>query len=118
LERDGFARADDAWWETHYPPNGWNCKCYADSLGDKDLERRGIQPRAATPPLQTSTYENPRTGEVSEIPRGIDPGFAHNPGIAGIRYAAERDLAETLGSADPDIARAVRRLKDDEPGDD
>ena len=28
---------------------------------------------------------------------GIDPGFAHNPGIAGIKYAAEQSLAEKLG---------------------
>jgi hypothetical protein len=56
-------------------------------------------------------YFNERTGETEMIPQGIDPGFAHNPGIAGIRYAAERDLAEKLATVDPAIARAVRRIK-------
>jgi hypothetical protein len=39
---------------------------------------------------------DPPIGRVREVPFGIDPGFAHNPGVAGIRYAAERDLAEKL----------------------
>lgn len=27
---DGITRpADDAWWQTHYPPNGWFCRCLA-----------------------------------------------------------------------------------------
>ncbi len=103
-------RANDPWWDTHYPPNGWNCKCYADSLGEKDLDRDGYQLRAAAPASPTYSYENPRTGAVSEIPVGIDPGFANNPGIAGIKYAAEQSLAEKLASAAPEIARAVERI--------
>ncbi|MGH8013705.1 MAG: phage minor head protein, partial [Candidatus Binataceae bacterium] len=108
-------RADDPWWETHWPPNGWNCKCEADSLGDKDLEKRGYQLRAAAPPSPTYTYVNPRNGEISEIPLGIDPGFAHNPGIAGIRHAADVELAEKLAAADTDIARAVEAIKSPPP---
>ncbi len=114
-------RADDPWWQTHWPPNGWHCKCYADSLSDNDLTRDGLTPHAAAPAAGSYTYTNPRTGAVSEIPDGIDPGFAHNPGIAGLDWAAKQDLAEKLATADPDLAKAIAALsppasrRDDEP---
>lgn len=104
-------RADDSWWDTHFTPNGWNCKCYVDSLSDKDLERRGYQLSAAGPSSGTYAYVNPRTGTVSEIPVGIDPGFGHNPGKAGLAYAASLALAEKLATAAPEIARAVEKIK-------
>lgn len=104
--------ADDPWWQTHYPPNGWNCKCYADSIGERDLDRGKYQLRAAAPPSQTYTYENLRTGARSEIPVGIDPGFGNNPGITGIQYAADQALAEKLATAPPEVARAVERIEE------
>jgi hypothetical protein len=73
------------------------------------------QRRAAAPPSPTPAYVNPRTGAISEIPVGIDPGFAHNPGIAGIKYAAEQSLAEKLAAAAPEVARAVENLKERKP---
>ena len=30
---------DDPWWDTHYGPNGWGCKCYVEALSQRDLER-------------------------------------------------------------------------------
>jgi hypothetical protein len=104
-------RADDPWWATHWPPNGWNCKCYADSLSDSDLARDNLAPNATAPASNSYTYVNPRTGVASEIPEGIDPGFAHNPGIAGIQYAAAENLKENLAIAEADLARAVERIE-------
>ena len=31
--------ADDPWWKTHYPPNGWGCKCTVVSMSGRELER-------------------------------------------------------------------------------
>ena len=51
---------------------------------------------------------NPRTGEVTQIPVGIDPGFAYNPGIA--RQQALQEVVDgKLRSTDPALANAARR---------
>ncbi len=81
-------RADDPWWEAHTPPNGWNCRCSVIQLSASDLKRMGKSGPDEAPPVQTREYVNPRTGEVAAVPRGIDPGWAYNPGKA--RYAELR----------------------------
>lgn len=74
-------RADDPFWATHYPPNGWRCGCRVEPLSARDLARRGITPGTA-PQIVTRPWTNPRTGVTSEVPEGIDPGFDYNPGQA------------------------------------
>lgn len=74
-------RADDPWWSTHYPPNGWKCGCRVRPLSARGLERRGATVGTA-PPLDPRSWTDPRTGQVRQIPKGIDPGFAYNPGQA------------------------------------
>lgn len=39
-------RHDHPWWATHYPPNGYNCRCRVVALTDADAARRGISPTA------------------------------------------------------------------------
>lgn len=70
---------DDPFWSTHYPPNGWRCRCTVIQYNQAQLDSRGWS--VSDPPApSTVTYTNPRTGEVSQVPRGIDPGFGWNPG--------------------------------------
>lgn len=73
---------DDGWWETHTPPNGWGCKCKMQQLSARDLERYGYAVDDEAPPIDLIAWKNDRTGETSMIPKGIDPGFALNPGKA------------------------------------
>lgn len=44
-------RASDPWWQTHYPPNGFNCRCRAIAMTEREARRRGIStvPTAAQP---------------------------------------------------------------------
>ena len=86
---------DDPWWGTHYPPNGWGCRCSVIQLSDRDLRRRGreVSPR---PSVETRQYRNRRTGRVDEVPRGIDPGWAYNVGAARMRALTPPELDRPL----------------------
>ena len=35
-------RYDDRFWDTFYPPNGFNCRCYVRSLSERDIKRLKI----------------------------------------------------------------------------
>lgn len=71
---------DHPWWDTHYPPNGWKCRCDAVAVSDDDLERNGWHVTEAPAEGVPVTWLNPATGEVLKVPAGIDPGWAYNPG--------------------------------------
>lgn len=86
---DTVLDADDPFWNTYYPPNGWNCRCSVQQLSDRDMARLDLEPapRAPeTPPVRKSvnTPEGPR---IVEVPQGIDAGWAYNVGQSG--WAAE-----------------------------
>ena len=81
-------RADDPWWGTHYPPNGWRCHCSVSPVSRGGLGRMGrTAPDTAPPidlrPVQIRTDDGFKTVQV---PRGIDPSFAYNPGEAWLQH--------------------------------
>lgn len=65
---------DDPWWQAHTPQNGWGCKCKKFSLSERDLKRLGLTVSKA-PDDGTYQWLDKKTGEVHELPKGIDPGF-------------------------------------------
>lgn len=97
---------DDSWWDTHFPPNGWGCKCSTQQLDQEDrdayLTRDGYSEDA--PDFGEADYVNRRTGEVTRVPRGIDPGWQTNPGKARGRTLVTQ-LSDTLAEAGPDRAQ-------------
>lgn len=99
---------DDPWWDTHYPPCGWNCRCTVMQLDQAMMDERGWQHgHNGGPPLEDAivTYTNPRTGEVSELPAGIDPGFAYNVGKAALDGLAPPPLLPPeLPALEPGVA--------------
>lgn len=108
--------ANDPWWQKHYPPNGWGCKCRvigADS--EKNAARLGG--KAADAP---DDGLDPKTG----APAGIDKGWDYMPGGTvsdAVRIAAQQTqqweytLAKSFMQAVPervrdDVAIVYRRL--------
>jgi SPP1 gp7 family putative phage head morphogenesis protein len=54
---------DDPWWSTHFPPNGFGCRCHVRQVSKREAKRKGISEAA---------------------PAGDpDPGWDHNPGASG-----------------------------------
>ena len=75
-------RADDPFWDSHFPPNGWHCGCRVAPTSERDLGRMGKEAPDKAPPLETRTWVNPHTGAKHQVPVGISPGFDYNPGKA------------------------------------
>lgn len=74
---------DHPWWDTHFPPCGWGCRCDGQPVNKRMIERRGWkieEPRK----FPQRTYVNKRTGEVTKVERGIDPGWSYNVGKASL----------------------------------
>ena len=96
-------RADDPIWNTHYPPNGWNCRCRVRALTESQVRSEGLR-----------VHDSRRDGELRQVVQeaGIDkhtgevdkrlgtaytwtdaagqthtllpdPGWSYNPGRSG-----------------------------------
>ena len=105
---------DDPWWRSHYPPNGWRCRCTVQQLSERDLGRRG---RKVTPRPRDGTrkWTNRRTGEILDVPRGIDPGFERNVGTIDRPKAAQAVLDGKTAAAPPAIQAAAQKLEAGNP---
>lgn len=94
IEKDGRTRQahlnwhntilpfDHPWWKTHYPPNGWGCRCKVLQLSDRDLQRYGFTPSKDAPETRYKVWKDDRNGITRKVPVGIDPGFDYNVGEA------------------------------------
>jgi hypothetical protein len=110
---------DDPWWDSHFPPNGWGCKCYTRAITEtrkKQYENEGIPtaPRldgtgggnvpakTQAPPVKYKTYFNERKGTVEQVPDGIDPAFNWNQGKTGRSTAALENLVRKTQEKTPE----------------
>ena len=82
--------ADDPWWDSHYPPNGWGCSCYVEPLSMRDMEKLGKTGPDQRPDAKTFEWVDKKTGEIHDVPFGIDPGWAYNPGKAWLNPQTNR----------------------------
>lgn len=101
---------DHPYWETWAPPCGWNCRCTLQSLSQRDVDRllRAGEALRFEPPDETyRSFTNRRTGEITRVPDGIDPGWAYNPGKAGTTAGANSGLAAKAIGGVPEMVDAA-----------
>lgn len=93
---------DDPWWDTHFPPCGWNCRCDGQPLNQRMLDRRGW---TITEPVKfpERDYLNKRTGELTRTERGIDPGWSYNVGKASLDALTPGPRLGNVGDEDTSL---------------
>lgn len=103
-------RADDGWWDTHYPPNGWRCGCRVRPVSARGLQRMGKSGPDAAPEIKHRPHYNGRTGKTSMVPEGIDPGWDYNVGQewAGLARVPEKATMTAPAVIDPQTPTPTR----------
>ncbi len=82
---------DDPFWDSFYPPNGFNCRCRVRALDLQDLQERDLKVGSSKDSITTeerrisedktvpvAVYKDPVTG----VEVATDPGWTYNPGKA------------------------------------
>ena len=95
---------DHPWWNDHFPPNGWNCRCRVRPLGEAEARRRGGP--TEPPPRNEVPWWNERARRFERADAGLDPAWATNPG----KHRAGGPLGylkEELDPAEAAFARAA-----------
>ncbi|HUO23129.1 MAG TPA: phage minor head protein [Caulobacteraceae bacterium] len=91
--------ADDDWWDTHYPPCDWGCRCTTIQMSERDAkDEGGVTDKPVAFPMKG--YTNPRTGEVVRVEGGIGPGWGYNVGKAYL----EQQTPSPMGPPDDGAA--------------
>jgi SPP1 gp7 family putative phage head morphogenesis protein len=104
---------DHPFWATHYPPNGWGCRCTVQSLSERDLRRYGYAVTDPPPPSGRAPRSiRAREGNrIVELPPGIDEGWDYNVGQA----AADVPAADALATWSREGEAAWQRLAPSAP---
>lgn len=103
---------DHPFWQTHYPPNGWGCKCYVRQISQREYDRLTSTGKYMTtaPEIKKRDWVNKRTGEVEQVPEGIDPGWDTNPGQAR-RQTLENHLQGKMNALPQVVQKAAQAGK-------
>lgn len=110
--------ADDSWWDTHFTPNGFGCKCHIRQVGMAEYEQlKEAGAKTRPPETKKRAFINRSTGEITKIPVGIDPGWDWNPGKyrdLGVRRAWGNHLNKMLRSDPLALGSAVAAMRIEE----
>lgn len=94
-------------WQTHYPPNGWNCRCTVRSYSEKELRLYNKQISSDPKIIYGDIFDKDGVF-VTRVPLGIDAGWDHNVGESWI--TPELALGRKLATMPKEMqATAVRQ---------
>ncbi|QAZ67039.1 phage head morphogenesis protein [Solidesulfovibrio carbinolicus] len=112
-------RFDDPFWSSHYPPNGFNCRCRVRALSESRMEAEKVTPESGVGNMVTEEVTVPaadgqrftRSVTGYRVPESkyvafTDAGFSANPGASWLGGALD-ELTRKLDAAPPDLARAA-----------
>lgn len=88
---------DDPWWQSHFPPNGWGCRCRVSAVDASDHE-------GASAPDDGVYVKEDRFGVRHVIPEGVDFGWDYAPGRSNAELL--RQMITKQDGADWRLARA------------
>ena len=109
--------ATDPFWQTYFPPNGWNCRCRVRSLSERELRRRGLKPTTGREALG-------RASSMGFPPDKIaPPEWRYNPGetfwrpdlskyAPGLRSRGQAALAATRPTSVKEAQGALELIRD------
>ena len=102
LAWDGLViAASDPWWQAHYPPNGWGCKCTVYPESAASAARRGytVTPAPDVETVPKLVGKNGPSPRLVDVPKGIDPGWDYAPGASAADRTRElvEGRAEVIG---------------------
>ncbi|WP_065204262.1 phage head morphogenesis protein [Shewanella woodyi] len=89
---DTLLPKSDPWWQTHFVSNGWGCKCRIYGVSQSEFERKGLS-TTSRPNDGLRDWEDKTTGEIHQIPKGIDPGFDYIP-QRGTNLIKQQEIAK------------------------
>lgn len=95
--------ADDPWWHSHFPPNGWGCQCTVRGRSKRDLADMGKSGPDQAPPIDmqsvTVGQRSPGGPRDVETPAGVDPGFGYAPGRDAFETWLQQQAEQAIEAA-------------------
>lgn len=91
---------DHPWWDTHYPPCAWRCRCWPIQRSQRMIDRQGKMVTEQPATFPNYTWHNRRTGETGTAEQGIAKGWDYNVGKEYLRGLAPAPLPESFDGAD------------------
>ncbi len=103
-------RHDDPIWKTHYPPNGWRCKCRVRALSKRRLEAEGLNIESSQGRLDTFEKQIATNKlETAKVTRYTTPGGRSVTPEPGWNYnVGEAAFAPNLGKYPDELAKLYK----------